>query len=382
MKLAVAVVLTGLLLRTADANAQDDPAFDPIALRGIELVYNLEFGAADTLFRQLIASHPSHPAGYFFLAMIDWWRIMVDRENIRYDDRFLEALDQVVDMCDDMLDEDEENVSAMFFKGGALGFSGRLSFYRNDWLGAVGAGRKALPLVQTAFAADPENYDIYLGTGIYNYYASVIPELYPIAKPLLLFIPPGDRNTGLTQLRIAAEKGKYASVEAKYVLMQINLLYEKNYAAALSLARELNARFPNNMLFHRYVGRSYISMANYAMAREVFREIVDRRRADWPGYDIKVEREAEYYLGLCALQTGSLATGVEHFIRSDRLSAEIDQDGPSAFMVLANLHLGKVYDAQARRDLAILQYKKVLDMTDYQDSHAQAEQFLQVPFAQ
>ncbi|MDH4070380.1 MAG: TTC39/IML2 family protein, partial [Ignavibacteria bacterium] len=375
MRLASAVVLTGLLLPLSPARSQDDPEFDRIALQGIEKVYNLEFGAADTLFRGLIASNPSHPAGYFFLAMVDWWRIMVDREDTRYDDRFLEALDHVVGMCDDLLDEDENDVDALFFKGGSLGFTGRLSFYRNDWFGAASAGRRALPLVQTAFAADPGNYDIYLGTGIYNYYASVIPELYPVAKPLLLFIPPGDRETGLSQLRLAASKGKFAGVEARYFLIQINLLYEKNYAEALSLSLELHERFPRNMLFHRYVGRTYVMMSNYAMAREIFHEIVLRRKAEWPGYDIKLEREAEYYLGLCGLQTGSFATGIDHFIRSDRLSAIIDQDGPSAFMVLANLHLGKIYDAQDRRDMAIVQYEKVLEMTDYQDSRAQAKQF-------
>ena len=357
-----------------------DESFEQRAVRGIERVYNLEFAEADSTFRLLVAERPDDPAGHFFLAMVDWWRIMVDRDNTAYDDRFLSALDHVIDLCDQRLDENEEDVAALFFKGGALGFTGRLRFYRDDWFGAASAGRKALPLVQTAFAADTSNFDIYLGTGIYNYYAAVIPEIYPVAKPLLLFIPPGDKQEGIRQLRIAAERGRYASIEATYFLMQLNYLYEKNYPEALSLAQSLHERFPNNMLFHRYLGRCYISMANYPSAREVFSDILDRSLEEQVGYDIKIRREAEYYLGLCALQTRSYPTAIEHFISSDKISRELDTDGPSAFMVLANLNLGKVYDAQSRRDLAIIQYRKVLDMTDYMNAHSQAEEYLKTPF--
>ncbi len=49
-------------------------------------------------------------------------------------------------------------------------------------------------------------------------------------------------------------------------------------------------------------------------------------------------------------------------------------------MVLTNLKVGNIYDLQSRRDLAMAQYRKVLDMTEYKDSHKQAEQFLKAPF--
>jgi len=377
----VAVLLAVSVSLMSAGSAAGDEEFEHIARGGIEQVYNLEFAAADSSFRQLVNLRPGDPAGYFFLAMVDWWRIMVDKDNTEYDERFLEELDHVIDLCNDRLDENEEDVTALFFKGGSLGFTGRLHFYRDDWFGAAGAGRKALPLVQTASAADSTNYDIYLGTGIYNYYAAVIPELYPVARPLLLFIPPGDKAEGIRQLTIAAEKGKYASVEATYFLMQIYYLYEKDYPRALDLAEKLHDRFPNNMLFHRYLGRCYVSSLNYPAARSVFEDVIGRAQKGQTGYDMKLQREAEYYLGLCGFHAGSYAEAIEHYLTSDQISRTLDTDGPSAFMVLANLNLGKIYDVQSRRELAIIQYEKVLEMTDYMNSHQQAEQYIEKPYS-
>jgi len=381
MKRVWGAIMVLAIVVVANAGEVDDAEFDVRAKGGIDFIYNLEFVKADSVFRELVALRPRHPAAPFFLAMVDWWRIMIDVENRSYDDRLTESLDGVIELCDELLEEDENNVTALFFKGGALGFLGRLKFHRDDWFGAANAGRQALPIVRTASDVDPMNFDVFLGTGIYNYYAEVIPEQYPVAKPLLLFIPPGDKKKGIEQLRTAGDNGKYASVEAKYFLMQLYFLYEKDYGKSLAIATELHHRYPNNMLFHKYVGRCYISQGNHAMARQVFTTINDRVREKRIGYNAIVEREAEYYLGVCEMNARNYSSAINHFHRCDEISRGLDDEGPSGFMVQANLNVGKIYDAQDRRDLAVTQYKKVLDMKEYRDSHVQAEKYLKTPFS-
>jgi hypothetical protein len=49
-------------------------------------------------------------------------------------------------------------------------------------------------------------------------------------------------------------------------------------------------------------------------------------------------------------------------------------------MVMANLKAGMANDALSRRELAEKQYRKVLDMREYLDSHKQAEEFLKSPY--
>jgi hypothetical protein len=208
MRVLWAIILSLVGLQQVTPQQLSDAEFDARTAEGIKYIYNLEFEKADQVFLALSHERPRHPAGQFFLAMVNWWRIMIDPENTQYDAQFFDQLEKVIDLCDELLEENDHDVTALFFKGGALGFQGRLKFQRDDWFGAANAGRKALPLVQDAFAADPKNDDIFLGTGIYNYYAVVIPEQYPVAKPLLLFIPPGDKKKGLEQLQHAADHGK------------------------------------------------------------------------------------------------------------------------------------------------------------------------------
>jgi len=362
------------------AQVPKDSLYDAAVQRGIDCVYNLEFEKAEQEFTTLMTLRPHHPAGRFFRAMVIWWKIMIDVENRRYDDQFFAALDGVVEMCDSLLEIKGDDLDAIFFKGGAIGFEGRLRFHRDDWLGAANAGRKALPLVQRASELDPENYDIYLGTGIYNYYAEVIPNEYPVVKPLMLFVPPGDKKKGLEQLTAAAEKGRYAAVETMYFLTQIYYNYEKDHPRALQLSLTLHNRFPDNMVFHKYVGRCHVAMSNWERADAVFREILERADAGQRGYTPVIEREALYYLGMSAMNTRRFDEALQHFYRCDALSRRLDVREPSGFMVMVNLKIGMTYDLLGKRDLAVLQYEKVRSMKEFKDSRTQAERYLNTPY--
>lgn len=376
----LALFLLFIVAASAFSQLKPDAEFDARTKKGIDYVYNLEFENAEREFSVLVQEKPKHPAGHFFLAMVQWWRILIDPDNESQDDQFHDALDNVIDLSDEMLERNPNDVTALFFKGGAIGFHGRLNAHRSQWLAAANAGRKALPIVQDASSLDPNNYDILLGTGIYNYYAEIIPREYPFVKPLTLFVPKGDRQKGIEQLTAASEKGVYARVEATYFLMQLYYQFERNYPKALALASKLHERFPNNMLFHKYLGRCYVSLGNWEMVKSVFGEVSQRCRDKQRGYGSTTERESEYYLGLYDFTLRNYDSSLKHLYRVDELSRKIDVDEQSGFMVMTNLKVGNIYDLQARRDLAISQYRKVLDMKEYKDSYKQAEQFLKTPF--
>ncbi len=364
------------------AQVPRDSLYEETVQRGIQEVYNLEFEKAEKDFSTLVSLQPQHPAGHFFRAMITWWRIMIDMDNGEHDAQFFSELDVVVHLCDSLLEVNPNDVDAIFFKGGAVGFEGRLQFHRDDWLAAANAGRKALPLVRQASELDPGNYDILLGTGIYNYYAEVIPSEYPFVKPLLLFIPSGDRKKGIEQLRLAAARARYASVETSYFLMQIYYSYERDYPKALEIAQSLHERFPNNMMFHKYLGRCHVVMGNWPAAEETFRDVDDRVQKGFRGYTPAVEREANYYLGLCAMNSRRFDFALQEWYRCDALSRRLDVREPSGFMVMANLKIGMIYDLQGKRALAVQQYEKVRNMKEYKDSLVQAEKYLKTPYSE
>ncbi len=360
------------------------PDFDEHTRKGIDHVYNLEFSQADSDFYYLTRTYPDHPAGYFFLAMVDWWRILLDLDNTSLDDQFVGDLDIVIDKCDKMLDKNPDDVIALFFKGGALGFRGRLRANRGNWLRAANDGRLALPIVQRAYKIAPDNDDILLGIGIYNYYAAVIPEEYPIVKPLMLIFPSGDRKKGIEQLTEASAHAKYAAIEASYFLMQLYYTFEHRYDKALRIALNLFSRFPKNVLFHRYIGRCYVNLNNADSVLATFNDILARCNAPHPltGYGSSARREALYYLGVFTMVKGKYDDALQYFYRCDKECRVLDNDGPSGFMAMTNLKVGMIYDVQNKRGYAVQQYRKVLQMANFGTTHEQAEQYLRNPYKQ
>lgn len=373
------------ILVPSDGSAQwlTDKDFDFHTRQGIDHVYNLEFESAEHEFQYLVNAYPHHPAGYFFVAMVDWWRMLLDLDNESLDDTFIAKLDVVIDKCDSLLGSNPDDVTAMFFKGGSLGFRGRLRANRGSWIKAANDGRLALPVVQRAYRIAPANSDILLGIGIYNYYAEAIPEQFPIVKPLMIFFPSGNKKKGIEQLMSAASNAKYAATEASYFLLQLNYTHERQFETALELAQKLFSRFPKNVVFHRYIGRCLVSLGRWENARQTFEEIL--RRCGNPGkgmvgYSGSAEREALYYLGVYAINTGRYNDALGYFYRCDEVSRNLDKNGESGFMVMTNLRIGLIYDLQLKRDLAIQQYRKVLAMKKFETSHEQAEQYLKSPY--
>jgi tetratricopeptide (TPR) repeat protein len=364
----------------AAAQWLSDPALESEVQAGIQDVYNLSFDSARAKFNDVAQTKPNDPTGPFFIAMVDWWNIAIHIDDESLDRPFLTKLNHVIAMCDERLDKNGDDVEALFFKGGALGFKGRLYANRGDWVKSANAGHDALPLVQKAYKLAPDNADILLGIGIYNYYAAVIPEQFPFVKPVMIFFPSGDKAKGIEQLKTASEKATYARIESAYFLLQVYQNYEKRYADAQPLAAGLHQRFPDNVIFHKFLGRAYAGLGYYPELDSTFTSILNLCRAHRFGYDSAAEREAEYYLGISKMMVHRYDAALTHFYRTDELSRTLDSKEQSGFMAMANLKIGMIYDLQKKRDLAIIEYNKVLKLDDYQNSQQLAGDYIKTPY--
>jgi len=373
------LILLFLIFLPYKAEAQD-AKFDSLVSSGIKQIYNIKFPDAEKTFRRVIADYPNHPAGRFFLAMIDWWKILIDLDSEKHDEIFFQKLEDVIYQCDQILKKDPENVDALFFKGGAIGFRGRLRAYRDSWLKAADDGRDALPIVERAASLNPNNIDVQLGFGIYNYYAAVIPDEYPMVKPLMFFFPKGDKKKGLEQLNNTAQNGKYAKYEAQYFLMTLYYNYENNPFKADEYADMLSKEFPDNPTFQRWKGRIAVKKGDYVSASSVFQNIIDKSKAGYNGYNNKrTKREANYYIGLQFFNDTKIDSSMYHFKECEKISREIDEE-ESGFLVNAVLYQGMIYDLQGKRKEAIKKYEDVLDMDEYANSHKLAESYMENPF--
>ncbi|MPM67231.1 hypothetical protein SDC9_114152 [bioreactor metagenome] len=44
---------------------------------------------------------------------------------------------------------------------------------------------------------------------------------------------------------------------------------------------------------------------------------------------------------------------------------------------MTNLNIGKIYDKQGKKELAISQYKKILKMPDFNNAHSEAKNYIE-----
>jgi hypothetical protein len=73
--------------------------FDSLVITGIKQIYSINFNDAEVTFRKLMADYPNHPAGRFFIAMIDWWKVLLDLDVETYDEKFYQKIEDVIYNC-------------------------------------------------------------------------------------------------------------------------------------------------------------------------------------------------------------------------------------------------------------------------------------------
>ncbi|MEO8665575.1 MAG: hypothetical protein ABI462_08755 [Ignavibacteria bacterium] len=344
--------------------------------KGIDHIYHMQFDSAQLVFDEMIQSKPADPAGYFFLSMIDWWRINLNKENDSLDEKFFGELDKVIEIADERLDANEFDDNAMFYKGGALGYRGLVRSLRESWLKAAEDGREALNLLQKAHDINKNNKDVIFGIGMYNYFAEYVPDAYPVVKPLMLIFPKGDKIKGLSQIKESSSDSKYTKSEAKYVLAYLNLVYEKNYAEAEYYSNILHEEYPENPIFAKYLYNSYVGQGKFDLALEGWKNILQNIDSGRAGYNnLNLKREANYYTALSLFKLSRLPEAEPYITNAEEITKILDKDNEAAYTAFIYLVSGMLNDVKGNKATAGLYYDKVLAMKNFQNSHQEAEKF-------
>ena len=349
-----------------------------VATIGLDHLYNLRFDRASAAFETLNAELPDHPVGPFLSSLTTWWSILLDLSDKSHDREFYAAMDEVIERCDRILKKDKDNVDAKFFKGAALGFRGRLRSNRGDWFKAAMDGKRAMDYVLAVPEMDPDNDDYAFGKGIYDYFAAVVPQKHPFVKPVMGLFPRGDRARGLALLERTATSGHYIQTEAVYFLLQINFLYENNYAKSLEYARWLRERYPSNSFFHAIEARVLAQSGRWTESAEGFRAILDRYKDGQFGYNDAMAEQSLYFLARERMIRRAFDEALPLLLQLEALSARNKED--SYFKVLGRLRQGMAYDALGNRELAMQRYRQVLKMKDWADAHGRASSYLDEPY--
>jgi tetratricopeptide (TPR) repeat protein len=196
------------------------PAPDTAIAAGLNDLHQGLYSRAEEAFRTAGLAAPGDPEPQFFLAYSHYWRILEDPKSFELDDPFWRATEAAVAAGESRLAASPDDPHALVMSGGAHILRSHIEALRHNYLRAAQEARRGKKQLQAALGKDPSLLDPLLMLGAYNYYADRVPALVKGLRAIL-FLPGGDADLGLAQLRTVAVSKSRLSTDARMVLAVI-----------------------------------------------------------------------------------------------------------------------------------------------------------------
>jgi hypothetical protein len=250
------------------APVSSSPTIEPKIDRGYRQMYDLEFGEAHRTFSEWEREHPSDPIGpasnaaAYLFAEFDRLHILQSeffvedtifrrRPKIYPDPAVREAFDgeltKAGQLSDQILGRTPQDGDALFARILTLGLRADYEalIERRD-LDALKVIKSSRATAEKLLAVQPDYYDAYLAIGVENYLFSL--KAAPIRWFLQLNGGETDRQRGIENLRLTAEKGRYLAPYAR-LLLGVAALRNKDRGQAREILGSLSREFPHNRLY-------------------------------------------------------------------------------------------------------------------------------------
>ena len=260
----LAVAFSGALASATAGNITAIPHIEA----GYRQMYDLEFDQAHKTFGEWEQSHPDDPLGpvsnaaAYLFAEFD--RLHILQSELFVDDgafrhraklspdpevrrEFDAKLLKAQQLADGILSRSPNEANALFAQILTLGLrADYLSLIEKRNLDALKVIKDSRATAEQLLAIEPSYYDAYLAIGVENYLFSLKPA--PLRWILQIGGAQTDRETGLHDLRLTAEKGHYLSPYAR-LLLAVAALRDKDRQRASVILTKLSQEFPHNRLY-------------------------------------------------------------------------------------------------------------------------------------
>jgi tetratricopeptide (TPR) repeat protein len=291
-----AALVPGLVASPQAAQTQENQR--ATARHGIQLLMDGDMDGAAQIFRQIEQADPESALGYVLEADAYWWKIYLTEANLvdpdvfealsealtPYDAEFHRLDSLAIEKAEAQIRAHPDDAWSQAYEGLAYALLARLEALRDHALATARAGKKMRNLSLQAVKLNPNLYDAYLGTGIYNYFEATLPTYVRMLR-FLIRLPGGDRARGLEQLQTAADKGEIVVGEARFHLAKnYSRSNERQYAKSLELLQAMQRDYPHNPLWKLLVGSLEIRMGQAEQGEALYREVI--RETEDPASDV------------------------------------------------------------------------------------------------
>jgi hypothetical protein len=305
-------VLVSLAALPHAARAQvhgGDQAMRKEIIQASELIFQGNYLEASERCGQIAQKYPDSPAGDFYQAVTLIWKSYVDATKLDAGTRafdkeieglLLSAIKKAEAARSRAGKSKEEEIEALYYLGSASAIRSRLSLYQNHAIPAARFARAAQDNFDALLKLDPDYPDGFYAPGSIYYRVGLVTDspIGRIATSMLgaKSLPAGDRERGLNYLKRAAEKGALTGVDARLALLEIYTFNESRFDQALVIARELQAKYPGNQTFARYLLRIYSGLKDRAKLTQTAKQILAQVKAGKQNFGPFMKAEAERYL--------------------------------------------------------------------------------------
>ena len=379
----------------ASPNPHTDPLnFDPVVRQGYALLYNLDYDGALAKFDAVIKAHPQEPIAYAYAL-----QAMIFRELYHQDlldttyyahDSFLttqrrvdipeasrqriEALvNQVAALAEGRLKDNPQDKNALFARGYARGLhAAYITLADHSFFAAARQGLAARNDSEAVLKIDPDYADADMAIGIQQFAVASLPRMMRMMVGIAGV--GGNKEKGLSLLRISAEKGVITSVESRTTL-SLFLRHDRRYPEALAVQHGLAAEFPHDYLFRLEEANLTKDEGHGPAAIAIYRAVLaDARR---PGYFVDPRLQMAWF-GLADTERGQndVEDAAKHYLEA------ADQPDPSDWLrKRAELNAGEMLDLLHDHSGAMVQYQKAGAAGGDQTQAELARKLIKTPYS-
>ncbi|MEN6620109.1 MAG: tetratricopeptide repeat protein [Smithella sp.] len=364
--------------RPANAQTQAEK-FHSYIKSGIEKTFNMEFPQANEYFQKAVELDPENPTGYAFLTTLYLFIYeMSFDENVRksYLANTLRYVDETIFRGEKRLIKNPKDGKA--YLAMALARSARLNWYTHSkrYLFMAHEASTIWKCLEKAKEYDPYNYDSYFLTGVFLYHMDNLHGFSRFFSSML--ITSGDRQKGLQELELAAQKGDFLKELALSELAADYMTFEKQPARALPIARKLKETFFNNYNYSFALADNLSDLRRFDEAFNIANEIERNIRAGRSPYVPQLQPRYEQLMGRIYFTQGNYAKAEEHLQKALKDTTSYN----ARVRAWAYLQMGMMNDARGERAKAEDYYFKTLNVKSGEGAaQIYARKYLKKPYA-
>jgi tetratricopeptide (TPR) repeat protein len=394
-------LLLGLLLAFAPLAApvsvrSAHQTSDRLVQRGFDHFYNVEYPEAIALFKKAVEASPDDPNRYNHLAEAVLFGMMnragaLESQMVTGGNSFLRqpkmeptpeeqelfatCLQKVLEITGRTLEEDPNDVDALYAQGVAIGFRSTYNYLvKKSWLDSLRDATSARKLHNRVLELDPSRVDAHMMQGMHDYLIGSLPMVYKMLGFLAGFH--GDKDQGIRELKLVAENGVFNKVDAE-ILLSVIYRRERRPWEAIPALESLHARFPRNFLVLFELSQMYADMGDRVKALAPLDQIEKLKRTGAPGFRTLPEARIEFARGNLLFWFKQFDAAIRQLEQSTSQAELLDPNsGPSAW-----LRLGQCYDIKGRRNDAVLCYERAVAFTPSGDPAKEARKYIDSAFS-